>query len=539
MGIGQPDAPVRALLYYGDYLYVGGEFGGISGKVTSPYVARYQTVTGTWEALAGATDTVLALAEFSGDVYAATANDVSRWSATDNDWISVGTTPGTIGCMEKSADDSTLYVGGTFTTFDALPNIGGYAVVSYDGGSWSASYVVGVNGPNVICNGLALYNDDLYGAFNKVSSSNTEDYCLQTFNPGTASWTRPLSAPTDGDPDIYALLQVSDNLIYIVGDGAVRSWNGSDTDTGDLIGTQNSALSVPHTAIASYLSDVYVGGQYTQMNSVTGFNRIARYSGGYWTQLGTGCAAGNIRAVEVVNTNVFVGGSFTTAGGKGIPYLAVWITDFQALIDALSSSGSFNMGAAIHSATAITTPTDNDEFPLWEDTTEALRKVTWANIKATLKTYLDTLYGKLATINTWVRQQSIINATNGEGGLYVQTIGDAYTADIEQYTVNNNVTSPALFLYRASSGTGNITSPMVSAWQDSSGTGTITGDWIHFQQSSTDIFSVEVDGSVWSRGFIKPNTHSDSDAPNSSLYFSSSQSKLVWKDSGGVVNNLY
>lgn len=31
----------------------------------------------------------------------------------------------------------------------------------------------------------------------------------------------------------------------------------------------------------------------------------------------------------------------------------------------------------------------------------------------------------------------------------------------------------------------------------------------------------------------------DADAPNSTLYYSTTQSKLVWKDSGGVVNNLY
>lgn len=31
----------------------------------------------------------------------------------------------------------------------------------------------------------------------------------------------------------------------------------------------------------------------------------------------------------------------------------------------------------------------------------------------------------------------------------------------------------------------------------------------------------------------------DASAPNSTLYYSTTQSKLVWKDSGGVVRNLY
>lgn len=45
--------------------------------------------------------------------------------------------------------------------------------------------------------------------------------------------------------------------------------------------------------------------------------------------------------------------------------------------------------------------------------------------------------------------------------------------------------------------------------------------------------------SVTNKGAIKVATIADADAPNSSLYYSSTASKLVWKDSGGVVNNLY
>lgn len=33
--------------------------------------------------------------------------------------------------------------------------------------------------------------------------------------------------------------------------------------------------------------------------------------------------------------------------------------------------------------------------------------------------------------------------------------------------------------------------------------------------------------------------YADADAPNSTLYYSTTQSKLVWKDSGGTVRNLY
>jgi hypothetical protein len=54
-----------------------------------------------------------------------------------------------------------------------------------------------------------------------------------------------------------------------------------------------------------------------------------------------------------------------------------------------------NVGSSIHGATAKTTPVDADTIPLIDSAaSNVLKKVTWANIKATLKTYFDTLYNK-------------------------------------------------------------------------------------------------------------------------------------------------
>jgi len=52
----------------------------------------------------------------------------------------------------------------------------------------------------------------------------------------------------------------------------------------------------------------------------------------------------------------------------------------------------------ISELTAMTTPTDDDVLAVVDSTTT--KKLSWANVKATLKTYLDTLYQPLATVLT-------------------------------------------------------------------------------------------------------------------------------------------
>jgi len=113
--------------------------------------------------------------------------------------------------------------------------------------------------------------------------------------------------------------------------------------------------------------------------------------------------------------------------------------------------------------------------------------------------------------------------------------------DTEQYTVNDDVSSPVWFGYRETSGTGNIPSAFVELWQEEDGAGTITGPWIYLYDSgtSTVMFEVDVAGNVKPHGTFQPPSLADSAAPNNSIYYSTDASKLVYKDSGGSVHNLY
>lgn len=97
------------------------------------------------------------------------------------------------------------------------------------------------------------------------------------------------------------------------------------------------------------------------------------------------------------------------------------LAGIEALADVTDAG---NIAVAIDGATAKTTPVDADTMPLIDSAaSNALKKVTWANIKATLKTYFDTLYVALtgdqtiAGVKTFSSRvaTAIVRATSAAG----------------------------------------------------------------------------------------------------------------------------
>ena len=78
----------------------------------------------------------------------------------------------------------------------------------------------------------------------------------------------------------------------------------------------------------------------------------------------------------------------------GNPAKVVRGTELDAEFNALAAADALNLSAAsIVAATSKPTPIDADLLPLVDSAaSNVLKKLTWANLKATLKTYFDTLY---------------------------------------------------------------------------------------------------------------------------------------------------
>lgn len=116
--------------------------------------------------------------------------------------------------------------------------------------------------------------------------------------------------------------------------------------------------------------------------------------------------------------------------------------EFDAIESAMAVAEAVNITAPIIAAsTSKTTPVDADVLPILDSAAaNILKKVTWTNIKATLKTYFDTLY---ATAGTYVTAGAATGSglTQATGKLLGRTT--ASTGAIEEITPGSTLTFAA------------------------------------------------------------------------------------------------
>ena len=100
--------------------------------------------------------------------------------------------------------------------------------------------------------------------------------------------------------------------------------------------------------------------------------------------------------------------------------------EFDAIESVMAAAEAVNITAPIIAAsTSKTTPVDADVLPILDSAAaNILKKVTWANVKATLKTYFDTLYAAVGSFAASGANADITSLTGlvGNGLVPVGTV---------------------------------------------------------------------------------------------------------------------
>jgi hypothetical protein len=130
---------------------------------------------------------------------------------------------------------------------------------------------------------------------------------------------------------------------------------------------------------------------------------------------------GNITITQAVNLDTIETDSHTHSN-KAIldATTASFTTADESKLDGIEAladvTDATNVGSSIHGTTAKTTPVDADTMPLIDSAaSNVLKKLSWANVKATLKTYFDTLYQATLVSGTNIKTiegQSLVGSGN-------------------------------------------------------------------------------------------------------------------------------
>lgn len=326
---------VYALAVSGTNLYAGGDFT-VAGVTPVNRVAHWNG--NAWAAVGpGINGYVSALAVLGGNLYAGgtfttagsvSANRIAKWNG--NTWSPLGT--GVNGIVNALAViDSDLYVGGSFTTAGGIPARG---IAKWDGVGWTT---LGL-GLSSFVNALAVSGTNLFVAGSFSYATNPGPTAISTKSIAKwdgAAWAG-LGTGTGGT--IYALAVSGTNLyaggkfITEVGtaEQSIARWDGSGWSA---LGTGMGGNLSPYVyALAAFGPDLYAGGSFTTAGGISAF-RIARWNGTTWAAVGTGMND-TVNALAMSGTDLYAGGRFTTAGGivvRGIAKKSISSSQWSSL----------------------------------------------------------------------------------------------------------------------------------------------------------------------------------------------------------------
>jgi hypothetical protein len=257
-------------------------------------------------------------------------------AAEDENWDDRFGLPGANGnvvAIAISGDE--VYVGGFFTT---IGNVSVSRIAKWNSATntWSA-LGSGVEGTvlEIAVNGNDVYVGGIFEFAGGVSANH-----IARWNNVTSTWSALGSGVSGGAFTRVFSIAISGSDVYVggafttaggVSASNIAKWDGSNWSAlgSGVSGGGGGGLIIGAFAIAVSGNDVYVGGSFATAGGINA-NRIAKWNSAtnIWSALGSGVQGGtpiiDISAVAVSGNDVYVGGTFSTAGNVSANNIAKW-----------------------------------------------------------------------------------------------------------------------------------------------------------------------------------------------------------------------
>ncbi len=383
-----PNAPVQALAFDGNNVYLGGSFTSVNNATGTPTSARRIVRTDgiNWDPLEtdtvgtsdGVNGTVSAVLPTTSFVYAAVGTSLRRWSSGANDkWMDLGSsnTSATIrdielnaGLIAASSSGATMWGGRAAG-----------AVSEYSGGSMEWSAVGSSAGISTGFSKLAVAN----GFFHSTGDFTSIDPDARGVARLTAlmEWEAvPDSAALGDSPEFLDLLQVGSNLCGVQqGVGINQQFFSRGIACNDGTRWRGLAQGIAGGVfdLIEYDGAVIAGGQIAAAGD-SFVNFLAEYRDGVWGPLGGGLvftnatpsAPGDVRAMAEYDGDLYVMGLFDQADGASAPGLARWNgQDWAAVGQGINSPGNTMLTWNNQLIMVGTTPAGDGPILSWDGTT--------------------------------------------------------------------------------------------------------------------------------------------------------------------------
>jgi Fn3 associated len=309
-------------------LYVAGGFTDVGGGVVVNRVAKWDG--SSWDDMDGGVNNTAraAVVDSSGNAYIGgdfvlagpiMVNGIARWDGSNWHALNGGLGSGRVNAIAIDDADN-VYIGGDFTTVDGVTV---NRVAKWDGSTWSALGTganVGVN--NYV---YSLYydntNDILYvgGYFSGAANATIPVKNIAAWDSNTNAW----SALGDGFDSSVMAITAHGSTIYAGGaftnSGAtgvdrVGRWNGLN-----WLQVGNGVDGTINALVFDNSGTLFAGGSCTGM--------IQRFDGSSWSSVGGGIVGSGCPSVNGLvsdGSNVYAGGGFHTSGGVSTENIAVW-----------------------------------------------------------------------------------------------------------------------------------------------------------------------------------------------------------------------